>query len=208
MYFNQQAWLDLLAIQGIDNHTLSQRLNLPERISTEEYLAHGSVLAFNYTQSSYTLVGCISHLICCGFGNWVVESSCRVVLYTCSAWFSLLVLRLTFTRLQVPPLATFGGYVGRHIRFAGVLRGVYADLTTTRAPFTERDLSFHAGKSTDRLSGVYLIFLAQMANTAHLSGFDFWLCDWCAQRHIIALGKSLAAFHGRCATKKYGGLKN
>lgn len=171
VYFNQQAWLDLLAIQGIDNHSLSQRLNLPERISTEEYLAHGQYwrlitpifLHFGWLHITFNML-------------WLWELGRRIELQGGSLHLLSVVFFIgvasNLYQAASTPLATFGGMSGVIYGLLGYC-AVFSLISPQRALHLPKEIYiFMLASLLIGYLGIF-DFLAQMANTAHLSGLIF-----------------------------------
>ncbi|MBT8149872.1 MAG: rhomboid family intramembrane serine protease, partial [Gammaproteobacteria bacterium] len=170
-YFNLQPIVDLLVIQGTDTGALSQRLDLPARISTEEYLAHGQYwrlltpifLHFGWVHITFNML-------------WLWELGRRIEIQGGSLHLLSVVcfigIASNLYQAESTPLATFGG-------MSGVIYGLlgYCAVFTLINP--QRALQLPMGIYVLMLlslaigfSGM-LDFVARMANVAHLSGLIF-----------------------------------
>lgn len=169
--FDIQSAVDLMVIQSIDSGSLSQQLNLPERISTEEYLAHGQYwrlltpvfLHFGWVHITFNML-------------WLWELGRRIEMQGGSLHLLSVVcfigIASNLYQAASTPMATFGG-------MSGVIYGLlgYCAVFTIINP--QRALRLPAGIYWLMLisllvgfSGV-LDFVARMANVAHLVGLVF-----------------------------------
>ena len=167
-YLGFRDIIDMLVIQNVDSSVLAARLNLPERISTEEYLAHGQYwrlltpifLHFSWLHIVFNML-------------WLWELGRRIEVQGGSLHLLSIVVFIGIAsnlyQAASTPLATFGG-------MSGVIYGLlgYCAVFQVLAPFKRLQLP----------GGIYIImlaslllgylgvfdFLALMANTAHLSG--------------------------------------
>ncbi|NNL57343.1 MAG: rhomboid family intramembrane serine protease [Pseudomonadales bacterium] len=171
VYLDQQWAIDLLVIQGVDDSALSRQLDLPKRIATEEYLAHGQYwrlltpvfLHFGWLHITFNML-------------WLWELGRRIELQGGSLHLLSVVcfigIASNMYQAASTPLATFGG-------MSGVIYGLlgYCAVFTMIAPQRALRLPWEIyvlmlASLVIGYLGVF-DFLAQMANTAHLTGLIF-----------------------------------
>ncbi len=169
--FGLSSVIDLLVIQSVDNSAIARELNLPRQISVNEFLAHGHYwrlvtpifLHFSWLHIVFNML-------------WMWELGRRIERIMGSIHLLMIVMFIGIAsnlyQTFATPLATFGG-------MSGVIYGLlgYCAVFTLLAP--HRDLRMPRaiyilmlGWLLIGYSGVFS-FLAQMANTAHLTGLIF-----------------------------------
>lgn len=182
-----QSIVDWLVIQSVDTSGLAQRLNLPEQISINEFLSHGQYwrlitpifLHFGWVHITFNML-------------WLWELGRRIEVQGGSLHLLCVVLFVgaasNLYQAASTPFAFFGG-------MSGVIYGLlgYSALFNFISPH----------KNLVQPKEVYIImlaslligwlgvfdFLAQMANTAHLSGL---LCG-----ALIAIPSALISRYSR-----------
>jgi len=166
--FDVQSIIDRLVIQTIDRSGLAQRLNLPEQISVNEFLAHGQYwrlvtpifLHFGWVHIAFNML-------------WLWELGRRIEQRCGSLHLLSIVIFIGIAsnlyQAAITPLAYFGG-------MSGVIYGLlgYSAIFNFIAP--HRDLVQPKEVYIVMLASLVIgwlgifDFLARMANSAHLSG--------------------------------------
>jgi len=166
--FDVQPIIDQLVIQTIDRSGLAQRLNLPEQISVNEFLAHGQYwrlvtpifLHFGWVHIAFNML-------------WLWELGRRIEQRCGSLHLLSIVIFIGIAsnlyQAAITPLAYFGG-------MSGVIYGLlgYSAIFNFIAP--HRDLVQPKEVYILMLASLVIgwlgifDFLARMANSAHLSG--------------------------------------
>lgn len=171
--FNQNALVDLLKIQNVDSSQLSKSLNLSTRISPQEYLTHGQYwrlvtpifLHFSWVHIAFNML-------------WLWELGRRIekqggAIHFISVVFFIAVASNLYQAASTP-YAFFGG-------MSGVIYGLLGYCAIF--DFIVPQKSMHLPREVYIIMLLSLVigwldifdFLAQMANTAHLSGL-VWGC--------------------------------
>ncbi len=171
--FDIRPIVDLLRIQSIDTSPLSQALNLPARVSPDEYLAHGQYwrlitpifLHFSWVHIAFNML-------------WLWELGRRIESQGGAVHFISVVFFIAVSsnlyQAASTPYAFFGG-------MSGVIYGLLGYCAVFN--FIVPQKSMHLPKEVYIIMLISLLvgwlgifdFLARMANTAHLSGL-IWGC--------------------------------
>ncbi|MGB5324674.1 MAG: rhomboid family intramembrane serine protease [Pseudomonadales bacterium] len=171
VYFHVQSIVDLLVIQGTDGGLLSRQLDVPVRIATEEYLAHGQYwrlltpifLHFGWVHITFNML-------------WLWELGRRIELQGGSLHLLSVVcfvgIASNLYQAASTPLATFGGMSGVIYGLLGYC-GVFTIINPQRA--LHLPVGIYLLMLVSLLIGFsgLLDFVAKMANIAHLVGLVF-----------------------------------
>lgn len=171
--FELQNIMDLLVIQGIDESGMPELLNLPERIATEEYLAHGQYwrlltpifLHFGWLHIVFNML-------------WLWELGRRIEVQGGSMHLLSVVfftgIASNLYQAESTPLAVFGGMSGVVYGLLGYCAAFNWVAPRKNLYLPKEIYILMLASLAIGYSGVF-DFLARMANTAHLSGLIFGL---------------------------------
>lgn len=171
--YDQQAIVDLLKIQAVDNSLLSYSLNLSNRISPAEYLSHGQYwrlitpifLHFGWVHITFNML-------------WLWELGRRIeqqggAIHFISVVFFIGVASNLYQAASTP-YASFGGMSGVIYGLLGYC-AVFNFIVPQKSMVLPREVYWLMLVSLAvGWLGIF-DFLAAMANTAHLSGL-IWGC--------------------------------